>query len=154
VGGRFSLHVDALHMLGFVTQIHGEKEFIIFPPSDGKYLYQLAGDAKHSAIPNPFAVDLERFPLFAQATPARFVLKAGETIFNPAGWWHATRILSPSIAMVISTVGASNWAAYADDIARPRQGVPTAVTAALRTYLSMVGLVLSAKERLFFQGAG
>ena len=116
--------------------------------------YPLEGDAKHSALVSPFAVDLDRFPLFAQATPARFLLKAGETIFNPAGWWHATRILSPSIAMVISTVGASNWDAYADDLARPRQGVPSPVTAALRAYLSMVGVVLSAKERLLYQDAG
>lgn len=152
VGGRFSLHVDALHMLGFVTQIHGDKEFMIFAPSDGRYLYPLE-DAKHSAVVNPFAPDMDKFPLFAQATPARFVLRAGETIFNPAGWWHATRILSPSIAMVISTVGASNWNAYADDLARPRPGVPRPVTAALRLYLSMVGHVLSAKERLFFRSA-
>lgn len=149
LGGRFSLHVDALHMLGFVTQIYGDKEFMIFAPSDGQYLYPKAHDPKHSEMVSPFAVDLEKFPLFAKATPATFVLKAGETIFNPAGWWHATRILSPSIAMVISTVNASNWNAYADDLARPRPGVPAPVTSALRAGMSVLGGVMTATERLF-----
>ena len=94
---------------------------------------------------------MDKFPLFANATPYRFILRPGETIFNPAGWWHATRILSPSIAMVISTINASNWDAFADDFTRPRNGIPQPVMSALRVYLSLVGVVLSAKERLFFR---
>jgi hypothetical protein len=149
LGGRFSLHVDALFLLGFVTQIHGDKEFMIFAPSDTPYLYPRPGDEKHSDIVSPFDVDLDKFPLFAKATPARFVLKPGETIFNPAGWWHATKILSPSIAMVISTANASNWSAYADDLARPRAGVPRLFTAAMRSYLGVTGGMLSLQEALF-----
>jgi hypothetical protein len=145
-GGRFSLHYDALHMLGFVTQIYGDKEFIVFNPSDTKYLYPAPADPKKSQINNPFDPDLERFPLFANTTPCRFVLRAGETIFNPAGWWHATRMLSPSIAMVISTVNASNWKEFSDDLGRDRPGVPKLVTSGLRAYLSMLGVVLSVKE--------
>ena len=36
-GGRFRLHYDSHHMLGFVTQIYGDKEFVLFAPSDGQY---------------------------------------------------------------------------------------------------------------------
>ena len=150
-GGRFRLHYDSHHMLGFVTQIYGDKEFVLFAPSDGQYLYPLEDDPKFSSVVNPFSVDLDKFPLFANATPYRFILRPGETIFNPAGWWHATRILSPSIAMVISTINASNWDAFADDFTRPRTGIPQPVMSALRVYLSLVGVVLSAKERLFFR---
>jgi hypothetical protein len=149
LGGRFRLHYDTLHMLGLVTQIYGDKEFIVFAPSDTKYLYPLEEDPKFSAINNPFAPDLEKYPLFAKATPLKFTLRPGETIFNPAGWWHATRILSPSIAMVISTVNGSNWKAFADDIGRHRKGVPRVLTSAFRAYLSLAGVVLSAKERIW-----
>lgn len=148
LGGKFRLHIDSLFLLGFVTQIHGDKEFMIFAPGDTPYLYPRAGNEKQSELADPFDVDLQKFPLFTKATPARFVLKAGETIFNPAGWWHATRILSPSIAMVISTANASNWNAYADDLARPRPGVPRVITSAMRAYLSVTGGLLSAQERL------
>lgn len=151
-GGRFNLHYDSLHMLGFVTQLYGDKEFIVFPPSDSKYLYPKEDNPKFAHVDNPFAPDLERFPLFAEATPCRFVLRPGETIFNPAGWWHATRMLTPSIATVISTVNASNWQAFSDDLGRPRDDIPRPITAALRAYLSVLGVALTVKERLFFSG--
>ncbi len=148
LGGRFRLHYDTLHMLGFITQIYGDKEFILFAPTDSKYLYQLEDDPKFSAINNPFAADVDRFPLFLKATPIRCTIGPGDILFNPAGWWHATRILSPSIAMVISTVNASNWRAFVKDVGRTRPGIPRAMTAALRAYLSVVGLTLSVQEQL------
>jgi hypothetical protein len=53
--------------------------------------------------------------------------------------------------MVISTINASNWDAFVDDFTRPRAAIPSVVMSALRVYLSLVGVVLSAKERLFFR---
>ena len=150
LGGRFKLHYDALHALGFVNQIYGDKEFIVFPPSEAKYLYPSANDQRHSDLNDPFEPDLTRFPLFSQALQCRFVLRPGETIFNPAGWWHATRMLTPSVAVVISTVNAANWRDFARDIGRNRPGVPVLVTAALRAYLAVTGALLTAKERMFF----
>lgn len=147
-GARFNLHYDAAFLLGFVTQIHGDKEFLVFSPDDSRYLYQRPDDPRYSQIPNIFDVDLDRFPLFARATPMRFVLGPGETIFNPAGWWHATRILSPSIAMVISTVNGSNWRAFRRDRSATRPGVSAAKGWAIGAYLAAVGLVLDVQERL------
>ena len=150
LGGRFKLHYDALHALGFVNQIYGDKEFIVFPPSESRYLYQSAHDQRHSDLNDPFEPDLKKFPLFSQALQCRFVLGPGETIFNPAGWWHATRMLTPSVAVVISTVNGANWRDFSADIGRNRAGVPMLVTAALRAYLAVAGALLTAKERMFF----
>lgn len=152
-GGKFPLHYDSNHMLGFVTQIYGPKEFTLFAPSDTPYMYSIKDDPKRSAIISPWNVDLNKFPLFAKATPYRFTLEPGETIFNPAGWWHATRLFSPSIAMVISTINGSNWNAFADDLSRPRPGVPRLANSALRAYLSVAGALLTVKEQLFFRSA-
>lgn len=147
-GARFNLHYDAAFLLGFVTQIYGDKEFLVFSPDDSRFLYQRPDDPRYSQIPNIFDVDLDRFPLFAGATPMRFVLGPGETIFNPAGWWHATRILSPSIAMVISTVNASNWRAFRRDRGARRPGVSAAKAVAVSAYLGAVGAWLDVRERL------
>jgi histone arginine demethylase JMJD6 len=152
-GGKFRLHYDSQHMLGFVTQIYGPKEFMLFAPSDTPYLYSVKDNPNRSDIVSPWNVDLNRFPLFAKATPYQFTLQPGETIFNPAGWWHGTRLSSPSIAMVISTINGSNWDAFADDIGRPRPGVPRIATSALRAYLSLAGALLTVKEQLFFRSA-
>lgn len=147
-GARFNLHYDAANLLGFVTQIHEEKEFLVFSPDDSPYLYQRPDDPRYSQIPDIFNVDLERFPLYAKATPMRFVLGPGETIFDPAGWWHATRILSPSIAMVISTLHRSNYAGFRRDRAARRPGVSAAKSLAINAYLAAVGVVLDVQESL------
>ena len=99
---------------------------------------------------DPFEPDLKKFPLFSQALQCRFVLGPGETIFNRAGWWHATRMLTPSVAVVISAVNRANWHDFSADIGRNRAGVPVLVTAALRAYLAVAGALLTAKERMFF----
>ena len=85
----------------------------------------------------------------ARATPMRFVLRGGETIFNPAGWWHATRILSPSIAMVISTVNRSNWRAFSRDRSAPRPGLPAWKARGIAMYLAAVGGLLTVQERVW-----
>lgn len=149
-GARFRLHYDARHMLGFVTQLYGDKEFVIFPPSDGPYLYPDPANPKFSLITNIFEPDLEKFPLLARTHPIRFILKPGETIFDPAEWWHGTRLLDPSIAMVISTVNKSNWKDFVADVGRNRPGVPTIATAAMRGYLHCAGVILSVQEYLGF----
>lgn len=59
-------------------------------------------------------------------------------------------MLTPSVAVVISTVNAANWHDFSHDIGRDRPGVPWPATAALRAYLSVVGALLTAKERMFF----
>jgi len=45
------------------------------------------------------APDLERFPLFAQATDFEVVLSPGDALFIPAGWWHHVRALSVSFSI-------------------------------------------------------
>lgn len=148
-GGSFRLHFDTLHIHGFITQIYGEKEVMLFDPMDGPYLYPMQEPPNRSAITNAFTVDLEKFPLFAEATPYRTILKPGETLFNPPEWWHMTRNLTPSIAMVTSTVDATNWQMFVHDVAsRPRGGLSRVVSPLLRSYFAVVGAALSAKERL------
>jgi hypothetical protein len=52
---------------------------------------------------------LEQFPQFAKARAIDFVLEPGEFVFIPGGWWHATKLLSPSISITVTTANTSNW---------------------------------------------
>lgn len=114
-GGQFHLHYDVDHMLGFVTQIHGSKEFILFAPDQTKYLYPRDDLIHTSQIPDVFNPNLDKYPLLSQAAATRFTLNPGEVLFNPPGWWHTTQIIDFSIAMVISTVSHVNWNAFCND---------------------------------------
>jgi hypothetical protein len=102
------LHVDDLGVHAFITQHYGDKEFIFFPPDQEPYLYRVGKD-RFSAIKDVDHPDLEKYPLFAKAKAMRIVLKAGESVFMPCGWWHTTKVPGTSLSTVISLSNSSNW---------------------------------------------
>jgi len=122
IGGRGCgfpyLHYDNYHGYAFVFQVFGEKEFIILPPEQSPYVYPREthkGIANASSIPDIENPDLEQFPLFAKATPARCILERGDMLFVPAGWWHTTRMHKASISVSSNTANAFNWPGLMSD---------------------------------------
>ena len=133
------LHFDAYHQHAFITQVVGGKDFVMFDPKDTPYLYPLGGDSLKTQLTDVRKVDLEKYPLFAKATPITFRLQPGETVFVPAGWWHVTYIDEPTIAVSLNTANGSNWKAMARDMSLESEGVKRLIK---RTYLEMLGVVL------------
>lgn len=107
--GFRDLHWDYSYLHVFISQIQGAKDAILFSPDDSAFLYPKADVPNISLIPDPFEVDPARFPLFSKASPIRITICSGETLFVPAGWWHATSIPEPSIAVAESTFDRFNW---------------------------------------------
>jgi histone arginine demethylase JMJD6 len=103
------LHYDDLWTQTFVTQVHGRKAWVLYPPDQAPYMYPSKQSENISDIPTDKDVDLLKFPLFAQARPLRFVLEEGEMLYGAPGWWHTTRALTPSIAVVLSTANGPIW---------------------------------------------
>jgi hypothetical protein len=103
------LHWDYTYLHVFISQIYGDKDAVIFKPADAPYLYPRPDFENNSLITNPFAVDLEKFPQFKYASPIYLTIKQGETLFLPGGWWHATNMNHPSIAIAESTLDHFNW---------------------------------------------
>ena len=113
-GSHFhSLHYDVLRVQALSSQIYGRKEWVVYPPDQSPFLYPTQyptqRDPAISGVPLDRPVDLAEFPLFEQARPLRFTVEEGETLFLPAGWWHTTRPLSPSIAVLIGHADATVW---------------------------------------------
>ncbi len=130
------MHYDYIHTHTFLCQIFGRKQFTLFAPEDTPYLY---ATANQSAVKNPEQVDLERYPLFARATPYRFVQEPGEAVFLPSGWWHSTKLLTSSIAVGVNFANSTNWSAVVKDLgAKFAEGRPIR-RALLQTYLSTLG---------------
>jgi hypothetical protein len=102
------LHIDDLGVHAFITQHYGDKEIVIYPPDQEPWLYRKPG-SRFSEIVDVDHPDLEKYPLFAKATATRVVVKAGESAFMPAGWWHTTRVPGTSLSTVISLSNSSNW---------------------------------------------
>jgi len=113
--GFFKLHYDAHYVNTFITQIQGAKDFTIAAPDDTPNVYPMENRPSMSQIDDLSNVDLEKFPLYASTNPAHIRVEPGETIFVPWGYWHASRIVEPSIAIAISTANSENWKLFAED---------------------------------------
>jgi hypothetical protein len=144
-GGAFPvLHYDGAATHAFLMQIYGLKEFIVFNPDQEKFLYPSPEKENLSQV-NVGKPDLEKFPLYAQATPTIFTLKPGELLFVPSHWWHTTKMLSPSITISINVANESNWHALVDYVAM-RQKNPL-ISAASRMYLTAAGAKRAWRDR-------
>jgi tRNA wybutosine-synthesizing protein 5 len=88
------LHYDIYD--NFLNQIIGRKKVTLFSPSDKEYLYDLSGSPD---LVNLFDPDYERFSHFRRATPIEFILEPGDTLYQPAGWFHQIESLDVTISV-------------------------------------------------------
>ena len=89
--------IDFANILHF--QFHGEKQCILYPPSQSKYLYKVP----HALISredidfsNP---NFEKFPALREAVGYVTNLSHGEALYMPEGYWHQMTYLTPGFSM-------------------------------------------------------
>jgi histone arginine demethylase JMJD6 len=150
IGGKGSgfpfLHYDLFKSHGFVTQICGDKEFYLYSPVDSEYLYPKNSQKDISSIKNIEDFDLHQFPLFAKAKKLRVIVKQGESIFIPSGWWHTTKIVTPSIAVLVNFMNADKWSALIDESYWYYRNYDSMKREILRAYLLIVGVLMTWNE--------
>ncbi len=140
------VHFDALWLHTQFTQIRGSKEFFLFPPEQGRNMYPHPDNPKMSQV--EFAEpDPERFPLFFAARAIVETLHEGETLFLPAGWWHATRIHEPCISLGKVQLNRQNWRPYANDVRAFWQQHHPAIAPLVGPYLRALGRLMDLQER-------
>mmetsp|Transcript_3341 Transcript_3341/g.7458 ORF Transcript_3341/g.7458 Transcript_3341/m.7458 type:complete len:204 (+) Transcript_3341:3-614(+) len=100
VGNITRLHFDAHHAHGWLAQVKGSKLFILYPPSDTDLLQPLEGEATTQSPIDPLAPDLEIFPNYEKCHQYYAVLREGETLLCPDGWWHYAVSLDESITVM------------------------------------------------------
>jgi hypothetical protein len=146
-GTRFPvLHFDLWHTHAFILQIVGDKRFWLYPPEQTPWLYPRADQGNLSAIDGFDPVDLERFPLYRRAQPVELIVRAGETLFVPAGWWHRTQIVSASLAVTVNSVDRSNWTAFARDYVGATRETRPLRSVLKRVYMRVLGVGLRLRD--------
>ncbi|EGD75936.1 hypothetical protein PTSG_00643 [Salpingoeca rosetta] len=109
------VHSDAHENILF--QVVGEKEFVLFPPTDHKYLYydekpglyltyqhpgqfqynDAAGDRRSNiGGVHLHDVDVSEFPLIAETSPRRCRVRQGEALYVPYTWHHQVESIPSS----------------------------------------------------------
>jgi hypothetical protein len=96
-GTRTPLHYDKIENV--FVQVYGTKRFVLEPPdsSAGRYLY--AAPAAHVSMVDPEAPDLERFPEYDAAGRQTVLVRAGDALYLPPGWFHDVTALDTSISV-------------------------------------------------------
>ena len=148
-GGRFPyLHYDVLHLHAWITQLYGDKEFTLYAPGQEAFLYVNPDLPWQSTIRNHHSPDYARYPLLRNARPHKLVLRRGETLFLPCGWWHTARSLTFTISIAFDQLGPDNWNDFRADLVaeRRRAGKPLRALA-LGAYLHAIAPLLALGER-------
>jgi Cupin-like domain len=145
-GGEFPvLHYDGAGVHAFLMQIYGRKQFIVYPPDQEQYLYPSPERQNLSEIRDLEHPDLNKYPLFKNAVPIKFVLEPGELLFVPSHWWHTTKMLTASITISVNVINQSNWHELVSFVSRRRSNPMVAV--ASRAYLTNAGAWRSWRDR-------
>ncbi|HKK74957.1 MAG TPA: cupin-like domain-containing protein [Saprospiraceae bacterium] len=85
-GAITRIHRDMDNSNVFLTELIGEKRVVLFPPEQSSLLYRYPFSTHTSIDVN--APDFEQYPGLRYVEGLDFTLKANETLFMPAGWWH------------------------------------------------------------------
>ena len=81
------------------AQIWGTKRIFLAPPHHDEFLYvREANPVLFGSPVDPEAPDFERFPLARQARLVECIVKPGDLLYVPAGWYHQVRALSFSLS--------------------------------------------------------
>ncbi|RYF58289.1 MAG: cupin-like domain-containing protein [Cytophagaceae bacterium] len=147
-GAQFPyVHYDYMSLHAYITQLYGHKEFTVIPPDQTAYVYPKPDNTWVSEVNDIRNPDLEKYPLFAKATPVTFVVGPGETLFIPCGWWHTARSLTPTISVALDCLNASNWKNFMQEVDTNMSQRRPVLAKAVQTYLSVLGGVLGTFER-------
>ena len=94
--------IDLANILHFHFQ--GEKECILFAPSETKHLYKVPHALiSHESI-DFWDPDLEQWPALKQARGYRARLNHGEVLYMPEGYWHYMRYITPGFSMSMRSI--------------------------------------------------
>ncbi|KFF04710.1 cupin-like domain-containing protein [Flavobacterium reichenbachii] len=89
--------IDYSNILHF--HFHGEKQCMLFAPSQSKFMYKVP----HALISREDIdfdqPDYEKFPALKNAEGYITNLKHGEMLYMPEGYWHYMKYLSPGFSM-------------------------------------------------------
>lgn len=140
------LHYDLYGLYAIVTQVYGNKQFIVYSPDQVKFMYP---DPEHpwmSTIEKYYEPDYTRYPLFKNAEAVTDIVHPGETIFVPKGWWHTARSLEPSISIAQDLLTHHNWDVFKRDVLFYKRKESKLKANIIGAYLSVIDKSLSLKE--------
>jgi len=100
-GSYSHLHRDIWDTGFWNALFEGRKLWLFFDSSDFSKIYD--GNV------NPFSPDLEKYPLYREASPSFHIQEPGEIVYCPSNAFHAVFALEHSLALSENFINASNY---------------------------------------------
>jgi LPS sulfotransferase NodH len=91
------LHHETSNIL--LAQVLGRKRYRLIPAAQWQCVYNSTGVFSDVDCERP---DFEQFPKFRDATVIDVVVRPGEVMFMPVGWWHHVRALDVSMTVAFT----------------------------------------------------
>jgi Cupin-like domain len=96
------MHQDIDMSNVFLTQFHGQKRVVLFPPDQSDLLYRLPFNVHSIAdIDHP---DYDQFPGLRYAKGMSALIEHGDTIFMPSGYWHHIEYVTGGFGLALRTM--------------------------------------------------
>ena len=130
-GARTRLHRDPWASDAILCQVFGEKKLLVYAPDQARFL---TSGTEIVDIDKP---DLRTFPSFGKAQLSyNDVLRPGEVVFFPRGWFHHVSTLTDSMSLTWNFVHTSTWAPFFEYLAA---GPPASELEVIRFFVSGSG---------------
>lgn len=141
-GSVTKLHFDTLRTHNIFFQIQGSKEWVLLPPDD----MDLCGRKTWRWFDvDPDAPDLDSYPEYAQAQPARVLVEPGDMLYIPPGMLHHVKSLDTCISFNIDF---HTPASVMDSFRHIRNGMPKQVM--YYNAVSALGVIAGLPSRMVF----
>ncbi|XP_053985356.1 HSPB1-associated protein 1 isoform X1 [Hylaeus volcanicus] len=126
-GAHTNCHQDS-YGCNLVAQIHGRKQWLLFPPSSSNFLHPTRIPYEESTVYSKYnffspSKEDEVEILKVQQAPKLITLEPGDVLLVPAGWWHYVESLNFSISV-------NTWLPIiTDNISRVKEAIVKLVVA-------------------------
>ncbi len=146
------VHVDPLGTAAWNTLLAGRKRWVLFEPGTSKKVAtgsQLVKPGEDDEAINYFVDILPRIrQTYPHARRSEVVQRPGDTLYVPAGWWHAVLNLDDTVAVTQNFVSRSAFDGAWDRTRSGRKGMARAWLAKLEASDDPELRALAARARL------
>ncbi|XP_076638580.1 HSPB1 associated protein 1 isoform X1 [Colletes latitarsis] len=126
-GAHTNCHQDS-YGCNLIAQIHGRKQWLLFPPSSSNFLHPTRVPYEESTVYSKYnffcpTEEDEINILKIQHKPKLVTLKPGDVLLVPAGWWHYVESLDCSVSV-------NTWLPIiTDNVSRVKEAIVKLITA-------------------------
>jgi hypothetical protein len=103
-GAKVLMHYDMDLANNFHFNFAGTKKFILYPPSETKYLYKVPYSIVSMESIDMDNPDFTKYPALAKAKGFEVVLEHGDTLFIPSKWWHFVKYETPCLSLTLRSL--------------------------------------------------